>query len=79
MRHAEALVNETVEVLEQTSKHMRKLARLLRRSRVQCLRGEYDALYAFAEQASKTMEVGQDVGTKINTLMMTIVPKEYLP
>lgn len=78
MRHADSLVTETVTVLEQTGKQMRRLAKLLRRSRVRCLRGEYDALCAFVEEASKTMVVGQDVGTKINTLMTTIVPKEYL-
>ena len=78
MRHADALVTETAEVLERTSKHMRKLAKLLRRSRVQCLRGEYNALCAFAEQAGKTLEVGVDVGTRLETLMKVLTPQEYL-
>ena len=78
MRHAEAVVTETITALERTSKEMRKLAKLLRRSGGRCLLGDYDALCAFAKQGSKTMKVGQDVGTKFDTLTKLIVPKEYL-
>ena len=77
MQPADALVTETVEVLERTAKHMRKLARLLRRSRVQLLRGDYDALCAFAEQAGKALAVGSDVGTRLEPLMKVLVPGEY--
>ena len=77
MRHADALVTETITVLEQTAKRMARLASLLRRSRVQCLRGDRDALYAFGEQANKTLEVGSDVGTKLDTLMKALAPGEY--
>lgn len=77
MRHADALVTETIEVLERTAKHMRKLARLLRRSKPHLLRGEYDALCAFAEEAGKTLAVGSDVGTRLETLMKVLAPGEY--
>ena len=77
MQPTDALVTETITVLEQTSKHMRKLARLLRRSRVQLLQREYDVLCAFAEQAGKTLEVGQDVGTRLEPLMKVLAPDEY--
>ena len=56
---------------------MRKLARFLRRSRVQLLQREYDALCAFGEQAGKALEVGQDVATRLETLMKVLVPGEY--
>ena len=77
MRQADTLVTETIAVLERTAKHMRKLARLLRGSRVQLLREEYEALCAFAEQACKTLEVGQDVGTRLEPLMKVLAPDEY--
>ena len=78
MQPADVLVTETVEVLERTAKHMRKLARLLRRSRVRLIRGDYDALYAFGEQAGKTLAVGTDVGTRLEPLMRMLTPKEHL-
>ena len=71
---SEALVTETITVLEQTAQHMNKLARLLRTSKAECLRGEYDALRAFAEQAGKA--VGTDVGTKIEALTEALMPKD---
>ena len=77
MQSADVLVTETIGVLEQTAKRMRKLARLLRRSRVQLLQREHDALCAFAEQACKTLEVGQDVGTRLEPLMKVLAPGEY--
>ena len=77
MQPADVLVTETVEVLERTAKHMRKLARLLRRARVQLLRGDYDALRAFGEQAGKTLEVGSDVGTRLEPLLKVLTPDEY--
>ena len=78
MRPADVLVTETIEVLERTVKHMRKLARLLRRSRVRLLQREYEALCAFGEQAGKTLEVGSDVGTRLEPLLRMLTPKEHL-
>ena len=77
MQPADALVTETIAVLDRTAKHMRKLARLLRRSRVHLLRGDYDALYAFGEEAGKTLAVGTDVGTRLEPLMKVLAPGEY--
>ena len=77
MQPADVLVTETVEVLERTAKHMRKLARLLRRSRVRLIRGDYDALYAFGEQAGKALAVGSDVGTRLEPLLRMLTPDEY--
>ena len=37
-----------------------------------------DALRVFGEQAGKALEVGSDVGTRLETLMKALVPGEYL-